>query len=56
VPEKSLEKEAATQSIRKELNVAEVRVSSDNALVCIEDIPSGKTSLTCLYCGGGLTG
>ena len=30
-------------------------VSSDNALVCIEDIPSGKTSLTCLYCGGGLT-
>lgn len=30
-------------------------VSSDNALVCIEDISSGKTSLTCLYCGGGLT-
>jgi len=30
-------------------------VSSDNALVCIENIPSGKTSLTCLYCGGGLT-
>jgi hypothetical protein len=30
-------------------------VSSDNALVCIEDIPSGKTALTCLYCGGGLT-
>jgi hypothetical protein len=30
-------------------------VSCDNALVCIEDISSGKTSLTCLYCGGGLT-
>jgi hypothetical protein len=30
-------------------------VSCDNALVCIEDIPSGKTALTCLYCGGGLT-
>jgi hypothetical protein len=30
-------------------------VSSDNTLVCIEDIPSGQTSLTCLYCGGGLT-
>jgi len=30
-------------------------VSSDNALVCIKDIPSGKTALTCLYCGGGLT-
>jgi hypothetical protein len=30
-------------------------VNSDNALVCIEDIPSGKTALTCLYCGGGLT-
>ena len=30
-------------------------VSSDNALVCIEDIASGKTALTCLYCGGGLT-
>jgi hypothetical protein len=30
-------------------------VSSDNALVCIDDIPSGKTALTCLYCGGGLT-
>ena len=30
-------------------------VSCDNALVGIEDIPSGKTSLTCLYCGGGLT-
>jgi hypothetical protein len=30
-------------------------VSCDNALVCIEDIPSGKTSLTCLYCGGSLT-
>ena len=30
-------------------------VSSDNVLVCIEDVPSGKTFLTCLYCGGGLT-
>jgi hypothetical protein len=30
-------------------------VSQDNALVCIEDVPSGKTCLTCLYCGGGLT-
>jgi hypothetical protein len=30
-------------------------VSSDNALISIEDIPKGKTSLTCLYCGGGLT-
>jgi hypothetical protein len=30
-------------------------VSSDNAAFCIEDIPSGKTALTCLYCGGGLT-
>ena len=30
-------------------------VSADNALVSIEDVPSGKTQLTCLYCGGGLT-
>lgn len=26
-------------------------VSVDNALVEIEDVPSGKTLLTCLYCG-----
>jgi competence CoiA-like predicted nuclease len=30
-------------------------VSANNALICIEDVPKGKTSLTCLYCGGGLT-
>lgn len=30
-------------------------VSADNALMSIEDVPSGKTQLTCLYCGGGLT-
>jgi hypothetical protein len=30
-------------------------VSQDNALVSIEDVPSGKTFLTCLYCGEGLT-
>lgn len=30
-------------------------VSADDALVSIEDVPSGKTQLTCLYCGGGLT-
>ncbi|MEQ9668192.1 competence protein CoiA family protein [Coleofasciculus sp. G2-EDA-02] len=30
-------------------------VSADNALMSIEDVPSGKTNLTCLYCGGGLT-
>ena len=30
-------------------------VSADNTLVGIENIPSGKTNLTCLYCGGGLT-
>jgi len=30
-------------------------VSKDNALVAIEEVKSGKTSLTCLYCGGGLT-
>ncbi len=30
-------------------------VSEDNALVSIEEVPSGKTSLTCLYCGSGLT-
>jgi hypothetical protein len=30
-------------------------VSKDNALISIEDIPKGKTDLTCLYCGGGLT-
>ncbi len=30
-------------------------VSTDNALVAVEDVPSGKTFLTCLYCGGGLT-
>jgi len=30
-------------------------VSKDNALVNIEDVSSGKTDLTCLYCGGGLT-
>ena len=30
-------------------------VSADNALVEIEDVPSGKTKLTCLYCGGQLT-
>lgn len=29
-------------------------VSIDNALVSIEEVNSGKTSLTCLYCGGGL--
>lgn len=30
-------------------------VSADNALVGIEDVSSGKTNLTCLYCGGALT-
>lgn len=30
-------------------------VSADDALVEIEDVPSGKTLLTCLYCGGQLT-
>ena len=30
-------------------------VNNHNTLVSIEDVPSGKTSLTCLYCGGGLT-
>ena len=30
-------------------------VSADNALISIEDVPSGKTNLTCLYCGGALT-
>jgi hypothetical protein len=30
-------------------------VSQDNALVSIEDVPSGKTLLTCVYCGEGLT-
>lgn len=30
-------------------------VSTDNTLVGIEDVSSGKTYLTCLYCGGGLT-
>ncbi len=30
-------------------------VSINNALVSIEEVPSGKTALTCLYCGGGLT-
>ncbi len=30
-------------------------VDRDNALVSIEDALSGKTFLTCLYCGGGLT-
>jgi hypothetical protein len=30
-------------------------VSADNTLVSIEDVSSGKTQLTCLYCGGGLT-
>jgi hypothetical protein len=30
-------------------------VSADNALMSIEDVPSGKTNLTCLYCGGALT-
>ncbi len=30
-------------------------VNADNALVSVEDVPSGKTNLTCLYCGGGLT-
>jgi hypothetical protein len=30
-------------------------VREDNALVSIEDVPSGKTALTCLYCGEGLT-
>src|SRR4028119_2410934 len=30
-------------------------VSKDNAVVAIEEVKSGKTSLTCLYCGGGLT-
>jgi hypothetical protein len=30
-------------------------VSADNTLVSIEDVPSGKTQLTCLYCGRGLT-
>ena len=30
-------------------------VNENNALVGIEDVPSGKTNLTCLYCGGALT-
>lgn len=30
-------------------------VTQDNSLVCIEDVSSGKTHLTCLYCGGELT-
>ena len=30
-------------------------VNADNNLVAIEDVPSGKTDLTCLYCGGFLT-
>jgi hypothetical protein len=30
-------------------------VSADNALLGVEDVPSGKTNLTCLYCGGQLT-
>jgi hypothetical protein len=30
-------------------------VSDDNALISIEEVSSGKTCLTCLYCGGGLT-
>ncbi len=30
-------------------------VSADDALVAIEDVPSGKTELACLYCGGRLT-
>ena len=30
-------------------------VNSDNALISVEDVPKGKTQLTCLYCGGGLT-
>jgi hypothetical protein len=30
-------------------------VSADDNLVAIEDVPSGKTDLTCLYCGGRLT-
>lgn len=30
-------------------------VNVNNALVSIEDVPKGKTNLTCLYCGGGLT-
>lgn len=30
-------------------------VSASNTLVSIEDASSGKTHLTCLYCGGGLT-
>lgn len=30
-------------------------VSTSNALVLIEDVSSGKSDLTCLYCGGQLT-
>lgn len=30
-------------------------VSADDALIEISDVPSGKTLLTCLYCGGQLT-
>ncbi len=30
-------------------------VDENNALVTIEDVSSGKTRLTCLYCGGSLT-
>jgi hypothetical protein len=30
-------------------------VDADSQLVAIEDAPSGKTNLTCPYCGGGLT-
>ena len=30
-------------------------VDKDDALVTIEDVPSGKTSLLCPYCGSGLT-
>jgi len=30
-------------------------VNADNNLVTIEDVPSGQTDLTCIYCGGFLT-
>ena len=30
-------------------------IDAENALIAIEDVPSGKTSVKCPYCEGGLT-
>ncbi|MEQ9667467.1 MAG: hypothetical protein RLO19_03830 [Coleofasciculus sp. G2-EDA-02] len=48
-------KEAQLKALEKNSMWLKFGVSVNKTLVSIEDFPKGKTNLTCLYCGGGLT-